>query len=616
MKRIWALFSLALILLLIPAAAFATPQTTIKVQRAPDEVTGVSVLFKNDAVGVCTKTGPNWNWSDSGSYMTDDITGLLLQWSNGQTQLSRSELEIVSEGHGTVVVRIRGCVQPPAACYTVRYEYAGTVPSGAPALPATQSYRAGAEVTVAAAPTLSGYTFSGWTTSDAAVSGGKLTMPAKNVVLKGSFREIPAACYTVRYEYAGTVPPGAPALPATQSYRAGAEVTVAAAQTLSGYTFSGWTTSDAVISGGKLTMPAKNVVLKGSFARQHIVRYVYTGDVPASAPAAPGDETHIAGDTVTVAAEPTLDEYDFSGWTTDDAPIAGGQFSMPEGNVVLNGSFKPKPKYTVTYAYTGTVPSGAPALPATQSYKAGAEVTVAAAPTLSGYTFSGWTTSDAAVSGGKFTMPAKNVSITGSFTEIPPTLYTVTYAYTGTVPSGAPALPATQSYKAGAEVTVAAAPTLSGYTFTGWTTSDATVSGGKFTMPAKDVTISGSFAELYVVSYQYTGSIPSGAPALPSGESYTAGTLVSVKAAPTLSGYTFTGWTTSDATVSGGTFLMPEKAVVLSGSFAKNYTPPVDHTPNTDASTLQAAQYGAAGTAALLLGARLLCGCLRKRKER
>ncbi len=51
------------------------------------------------------------------------------------------------------------------------------------------------------------------------------------------------------------------------------------------------------------------------------------------------------------------------------------------------------PRYKVTYEYAGTVPTGAPALPGEASYKAGEPVKVAPAPTLNGYTFSGWSVS-------------------------------------------------------------------------------------------------------------------------------------------------------------------------------------------------------------------------------
>ena len=59
--------------------------------------------------------------------------------------------------------------------------------------------------------------------------------------------------------------------------------------------------------------------------------------------------------------------------------------------------------------------AGAPAAPAASSADYGMEVTVAAPLTFEGYTFSGWTTEDAVVSEGKFTMPDNDVAFTGSW---------------------------------------------------------------------------------------------------------------------------------------------------------------------------------------------------------
>lgn len=91
------------------------------------------------------------------------------------------------------------------------------------------------------------------------------------------------------------------------------------------------------------------------------------------------------------------------------------------------------PRYKVTYEYTGTVPTGAPELPDEASCKAGDTVKVAEAPTLNGYTFSGWSTTDATVgSDGSFTMPSKEVKLTGSWTLRSDLSYTVHYYWNGT----------------------------------------------------------------------------------------------------------------------------------------------------------------------------------------
>ena len=96
------------------------------------------------------------------------------------------------------------------------------------------------------------------------------------------------------------------------------------------------------------------------------------------------------------------------------------------------------PSYQVKYAYTGTVPAGAPALPADETHKLHTDVTVAAEPALDGYVFSGWTTGDASVSGSQFKMPGKDVTLTGSWTLRSDLSYTVNYYWNGTTDKVAP----------------------------------------------------------------------------------------------------------------------------------------------------------------------------------
>lgn len=73
----------------------------------------------------------------------------------------------------------------------------------------------------------------------------------------------------------------------------------------------------------------------------------------------------------------------------------------------------------------------------------------------------------------------------------------------------------------------------------------------------------------FEVRYEYTGVVPQGASELPTAKSYTAGEVVTVEPAATAPQYSFSGWTTAGATVSNGSFTMPENAVVFTGSFTQ-----------------------------------------------
>ena len=77
----------------------------------------------------------------------------------------------------------------------------------------------------------------------------------------------------------------------------------------------------------------------------HHVRYEYEGAVPTGAPAVPDAADRKYQAQVTVAENPNVTGYVFSGWTaaTEEGTAVtttGGRFVMPDANVVLKGSFK------------------------------------------------------------------------------------------------------------------------------------------------------------------------------------------------------------------------------------------------------------------------------------
>ncbi len=146
--------------------------------------------------------------------------------------------------------------------------------------------------------------------------------------------------------------------------------------------------------------------------------------------------------------------------------------------------------------------------------------------------------------------------------------YTVTYSFIGeTIPEGV-IPPESAIYEEGTTVTVENAPTADGYVFSGWSTDDATVTDGSFTIN-NDVHFVGSWSKLYKVTYEYTDgyTVPDGAPELPQTKYYTAGEVVDLSGVPYVDRYLFVGWTTKDTDVSGDMFIMPDNDVVLYGYF-------------------------------------------------
>jgi len=219
---------------------------------------------------------------------------------------------------------------------------------------------------------------------------------------------------------------------------------------------------------------------------------------PDGAPDVPTIASYIEGATVSVENNLTYKGYDFSGWKTSDVSVSSGKFTMPSNTVTFTGCFSETQKetYSVTYSVENA-PSGY-VVPTEKSYYEDDDVEVDSlkeGDIIDGYKFTGWTISDNVKSVDTstdgvttFTMPAENVTITGSFELV---TYIVSYAYQGSVPSGAEALlPASKSYTAGTIVSVEAKPELEGYIFIGWYSDDT------FTMPENDLIIYGEWQQI------------------------------------------------------------------------------------------------------------------------
>ncbi len=257
----------------------------------------------------------------------------------------------------------------------------------------TETYKVGDNVVIRDNPTKEGYTFSGWTSDDAAFNSSGFKMPARNVTITGTFV---ANEYNVTYKVDG-------AEYATDTYKAGTDVAIRDIPTKEGYTFSGWTSDDAAFNSSGFKMPARNVTIKGTFvANEYNVTYKVDGAEYAT-------DTYKVDAGVVIRDIPTKEGYTFSGWTSDDAAFNSSGFKMPARNVTIKGTFVAN-EYNVTYKVDG-------AEYATDTYKFGADVAIRDIPTKEGYTFSGWTSEDAAFNSSGFKMPARNVTIKGTFTQ-------------------------------------------------------------------------------------------------------------------------------------------------------------------------------------------------------
>ena len=212
---------------------------------------------------------------------------------------------------------------------------------------------------------------------------------------------------------------------------------------------------------------------------------------------------------------PTKTGYTFAGWTgtglaepTTSVTIAAGS----TGDRSYTATWQVN-KYTITFDSNG----GSAIDPITQDY--GSAVTPPAAPTKSGYDFTGWEPAVPA------TMPAENITCVAQWTI---NQYTITFNTAG----GSVIAPITQDYATA--VVAPANPTRDGYTFAGWDKDIPT------NIPAENVTITATWTPgNYTISYELDGGNVDGV----NPTSYTIESAPITLINPTKDGYDFAGWT-------------------------------------------------------------------------
>ncbi len=165
-----------------------------------------------------------------------------------------------------------------------------------------------------------------------------------------------------------------------------------------GYTFAGW---DGYTDGMK--MPAEDVT---ATAKWTIETYTLKFDTVGGNTI--GDITADYGTDITVPADPTKEGHTFTGWS-DTIPTVMPDLGENGATKTFTASWSVN-NYTVTWIVDGVED--------TDTYAYGAAIT-APAPTKTGYVFAGW---DAEVPA---TMPANNLTFTGSWNPATDTKYTV-----------------------------------------------------------------------------------------------------------------------------------------------------------------------------------------------
>ena len=280
-----------------------------------------------------------------------------------------------------------------------------------------------------------------------------------------------------------------------------------------GYDFTGWKLNGE----GEAMMEV--IIAKGSTGNKSytatwkptIYNIEYTLDGGTVATANPATYT-IETETFTLN-NPTKTGYTFKGWKLNGEGEAMMEVSIVKGSTghkAYTATWQIN-QYTISFNSNG----GTEVDPITQDYNTA--VTAPAAPTRTGYTFKGWTPAVPE------TIPAEDITCTATW-QI--NQYTITFDSNG----GSDVDPIKQDYNTA--VTAPAAPTKTGYTFTGWTPAVPE------TIPAEDMTVT---AQWQINQYTITFDSNGGSDVDPITQDYN--TAVTAPAAPTKKGYSFEGWT-------------------------------------------------------------------------
>ena len=372
------------------------------------------------------------------------------------------------------------------------------------------------------------YVFSGWSSTDCSVSGGTYIMPDKNVTFIGSWIEIPesstAAQFSVKHyladsaspfetdEFTGIAETTVTVYPKTlKGYYSniasstgsisedgstvfefryypniysikyfingvqqldlnddgavyGTTKSVASAPSKTGFVFSGWSSTDCIVSGGTYVMPDNDVTFTGSWIPEENIIAVYIVEhyLNLSGGGTLLKETSELKGIVGTAVAATP-KTGYTGYIYNSALSAssGTVIENADGAALVLTLYYDPVNNPVAYSVSGDIPPGAPSVPATISYDFGSTVPLEPNLAFPGYTFSWWFSEDAIITGGEFIMPNQGVAITGIWIKNPDIFTVLFNNWDGTTLK-------TDYVPYGRSATAPNDPSRAGYTFAGW----------------------------------------------------------------------------------------------------------------------------------------------------
>jgi uncharacterized repeat protein (TIGR02543 family) len=290
-------------------------------------------------------------------------------------------------------------------------------------------------------------------------------------------------------------------------------------------------------------------------AQSHQVTY----ELASGTSVAPIQSDVLTDATFTVADEPQRPGFNFDGWFDGTNNFAAGdEYVVGVDDVTLTAQWS-----VITHKITYSLSGGTSVLPSQADTGTEETFVVATAPTRSGYSFNGWFDgTNIFAAGDEYVVGVDDVTLTAQWSVI---THKITYSLSG----GTSVLPIQADTGTDETFVVAASPTRSGFTFTGWSDGSTVYqSGENYTMGSVDVTLT---AQWSVITHKITYSLSGGTSVLPSqADTGTEETFV-VATAPTRSGYTFTGWFDGTNTFAAGDeYVVGDGDVTLTATWSQN----------------------------------------------
>ena len=317
-----------------------------------------------------------------------------------------------------------------------------------------------------------GYTLQGFATSSGGsvkYSPGQFTSSLKDVALYAVWAEAPKPTYTVTFNAnGGSVSPSSKTVTSGSS-------TTAPTPTRSGYTFDGWYTAASggtyvCRGGGSTGAITSNKTLYAHWIK-NITYYTVTWNANGGS-VSPSSSTVASGSSVT-APTPTKTGYTFDGWYTASSGgtrVCGGGGST--GSITSSRTYYAHwtaKTYAVSFNANGG--SGGQSGTKTATYGSAMPAISTTAPTRTGYTFGGWYDTSASTGGTQYYTAAgasartwDKASNTTLYARWTIKTYTVTFDKKGG--TGGTSI---KQVAYGSTVGTVTNPTLSGWTFRGYT---------------------------------------------------------------------------------------------------------------------------------------------------